>query len=62
MSEIKDDVFIQLTVVTVKQDKTKKLAPDARAMNETITKDKYQMPNLDDLLNALADTITAKIG
>ena len=62
VSEIKDDVFIQPTVITVKRDKTVKIALDARAMNENIKKDKYQMPNLDDLLNTLAETITSEDG
>ena len=31
-------------------------------MNGNIKKDKYQMPNLEDLLNTLAETITAKDG
>ena len=62
VSEIKDDVFIQPTVITVKRDKTIKIALDAREMNGNIKKDKYQMPNLEDLLNTLAETITAKDG
>ena len=45
VNEIKDDVFIQPTVITVKKDKSIKLALDARIMNENIKKDKYQMPN-----------------
>ena len=62
VSEIKHDVFIQPTVITVKRDKTIKIALDAREMNGNIKKDKYQMPNLEDLLNTLAETITAKDG
>ena len=62
ISEIKDDVFIQPTVITGKRDKTIKIALDAREMNGNIKNDKYQMPNLEDLLNTLAETITAKDG
>ena len=58
VNEIKDDVFIQPTVITVKKDKSIKIALDARVMNENIKKDKYQMPNLDDLMCSLAETIT----
>ena len=57
ISEIKDDVFIQPTVITVKRDKSVKIAIDAREMNNQIKKDKYQMPNLEDLTNTLAETI-----
>ena len=59
---MKDDVFIQPTVIRVKRDKTVKIALDAREMNENIKKDNYQMPNLDDLLNTLAETITTQKG
>ena len=38
------------------------MALDAREMNENIKKDKYQMPNLDDLLNTFAETITTQKG
>ena len=62
VNEIKDDVYIQTTVITVKRDKTVKIALDAREMNENIKKDKYQMPNLDDLLNTFAETITTQKG
>ena len=58
VNEIKDDVFIQPTVITVKKDKSIKIALDARVMNENIKKDKYQMPNLDGLMCSLAETIT----
>ena len=40
---INDDVFIQPTVITVYRDITVKIALDARAMNENIKKDKYQI-------------------
>ena len=39
VNEIKDDVFIQPTVITVKKDKSIKIALDARVMNENIKKD-----------------------
>ena len=58
VNEIKDDVFIQPTVITVKNDKSIKIALDARVMNENIKKDKYQMPYLDNLMRSLAETIT----
>ena len=41
------DMFIQPTVKTVKNEKSVKVASDARALNQSIAKDKHQMPNLD---------------
>ena len=58
INEIKDDVFIQPTVITVKKDRSVKIALDARALNQAIEKEKYQMPNLEKLL----DTVAEKLG
>ena len=52
--EIKDDVFIQQTVTTVKKDRAIKLALDDRILNKAIDKDKYQMPNLENLMDMIA--------
>ena len=41
VDKIQDDVFIQPTVIAVKKDKSVKIAPDARALNQSIAKDKY---------------------
>ena len=38
VNEIKDDVFIQPTVITVKKDRSVKIALDARALNQAIDK------------------------
>ena len=42
IDEIKDDVLIQPTVITVKKDRSVKTALDARAPNKAIDKDKYK--------------------
>ena len=55
LNEIQDDVFIQPTVITVKKDKTVKIALDARALSQPIAKYKYQMPNLDKLFDMIAE-------
>ena len=56
INDIKDDVFIQPTVITVKKDRSVKIALDARALNQpAIDKDMYQMPNLDNLLDMVTD-------
>ena len=57
VEKIRDDVFIQSTVITVKKDKSVKIALDARALNESIAKDKYQMPNLDNLIDLIAEKL-----
>ena len=57
IDELKDDVFIQPTVITVKKDRSVKIALDARALNKAIDKDKYQMPNLDNLLDMVAEKL-----
>ena len=61
VNKLKDDAFIQPTVITVKRDKSIKIALDAREMNANIKNDKYQMPNLDDLLSTLAEIITQDV-
>ena len=62
INEIKDDVFIQPTVITVKKDRSVKIALDERALNQAIDKDKYQMPNLENLLDMVAEKLDKEKG
>ena len=62
INEIKDDVFIQPTVKTVKKDRSVKIALDARALNRAIDKDKYQMPKLEKLLDMVAEKLDSENG
>ena len=62
INEIKDDVFIQPTVITVKKDRSVKIALDAGALNQEIEKDKYQMPNLENLLDIVAEKLDSSNG
>ena len=62
INEIKDDVFIQPTVLTVKKDRSVKLALDARALNRAIDKDKYQISNLKNLLDMVAEKLDSENG
>ena len=62
VNEIKDEVFIQPTVITVKKDHSVKIALDARALNQEIEKDKHQMPNLENLLDMVAEKLDSKNG
>ena len=57
VNDIKDDVFIPRTVITVKKDRSIKIALDARAINKTIDKDKYQMPNLENSMDMVAERL-----
>ena len=58
IDSIKDNVFIQPTVITVKKDRSVKIAVDARELNSNIVKDKYMMPNLDNLIDMVAEQVT----
>ena len=55
IDKINNEVFIQPIVITVKRNKTVKIALDARQLNKAIQKDKYQMPNLENLMEQVAD-------
>ena len=59
-NEVTDKQFIQPVVITVKKDKSVKIALDARAMNNEIVKDKYQMPNLEHLVDLVAEQLDNK--
>ena len=62
VDKIQDDVFIQMTVITVKKDKSVNIALDARALNQSIAKDKYQMPNLENLFDMIAEKLDKEEG
>ena len=49
-----DDIIV---IITAKRDKTVKLALDSQVLNKSIHKNKYQMPNIDNLI----DTIQQKL-
>ena len=56
-NDLKEDVYIQPTVITVRKDRSVKIALDAHALKQAINKDKYQMPNLDNLLDVVAEKL-----
>ena len=60
VDKIQDDVFIQPTVITVEKDKSVKTPLDARALNQSIAKDKHQMLNLDNLIDMIAEKVDQK--
>ena len=57
VGEIKEDVFLQPTVITVKKNRSVKIALDARELNKNVIKDKYPMPNLDNLMDMIAKQV-----
>ncbi len=56
-----DDQSISPIVITVKRDGCLKLALDSKELNKIIAKNKYQMPNIDDLVDRLAEIIKSTI-
>ena len=58
LDKCSDDVFISPIVIKVKHDKSIKLALDSQLLNDAITKNKYQMQSIDNLMDALAKYIS----
>ena len=54
------DHLVAPVVITAKKDGTVKLAMDAKPMNSQIFKNKFQMPNLLELLDSAGQIITAE--
>ena len=52
-----DKNFISPIVITVKRDKTVKLALDSKILNKSIHKNKYQMPNIDNLIDTIQQNL-----
>ena len=46
-------------MVTVKKDQTTKLALDSKILNKAIQKNKFQMPNIDTLIESISQQISA---
>ena len=57
LSECSDENFISPIVITVKKDKSIKLALDSKILNKAIHKNKYQMPNIEALTDSISQNI-----
>ena len=57
LNSCSDKNFISPIVITVKRDKTVKLALDSKFLNKSIHKNKYQMPNVDNLIDTVQQNI-----
>ena len=60
IDKVTDEMFIQPVVITVKKDRSVKIALDARSLNNAILKNKYQMPDLESLMDKIAEVINSK--
>ena len=54
LETIEDDCFVSPVVITVKKDKTVKIALDARKLNNSCVKKRPHMPNMEELLNQIS--------
>ena len=54
-----DDLFISPVVITLKKDKSIKIALDSKELNKAIHKNKYQMQSIDHLTDSLAMQIAS---
>ena len=61
VEKLTSEVFIQHVVVTLKKNKSGKIALDVRSLNNAIPKGKSQMPNLDNLMEQVAEIINGEI-
>ena len=58
LEKCSDEFYISAIAITVKKDKSIKLALDSKTINKAIHKNKYQMHNIDCLMDNIAQTIT----
>ena len=56
-TEIDENCFVSPAVITVKKDKSVKIALDSRKLNEITIKKKAQMPNMEELLSRISRKI-----
>ena len=54
LETIEEDCFVSPVVITVKKDKTVKIALDARKLNDSCVKKRPHMPNMEELLNQIS--------
>ena len=60
LEESLDKFFVSPIVITVKKDDSVKLALEARELNKQVQKNKYLKPNIEQLMNAVGQTISEK--
>ena len=60
LTESSDKYFVSPIVITVKKDGSVKLALESRELNKQVHKNKYQMPNIEELMDTVGQTISEK--
>ena len=58
MKHVDEDCFVSPVVITVKSDKSLKIALDSRKLNDSCTKVRPHMPNMEELVNQISEEIT----
>ena len=57
LEECSDKYFVSPIVITVKKDVSVKLALESRELNKQVLKNKYQMPNIEELMDIVGQSI-----
>ena len=60
LQECSDKYFVSPIVITVKKDGSIKLTLESRELNKQVHKNKYQMPNIDELIDGVSQIIAEK--
>ena len=58
LTNCSDQFFISPIVITVKTDQSIKIALDSKILNKGIHKNKYQMPNIDSLIQTISQALS----
>ena len=58
LTNCSDQFFLSPIVITVKKDQSIKIALDSKILNKAIHKNKYQMPNIDSLIQTISQTLS----
>ena len=58
LDECSDKYFVSPIVITVKKDGSVKLELESRELNKQVHKNKYQMPNIEELMDIVGQTIS----
>ena len=60
LEECSDKYFVSPIVITVKKDGSVKLALESRELNKQVHKNKYQMPNIEELMDIVGQSISER--
>ena len=60
LQECSDKYFVSPIVITVKKDGSIKLTLESRELNKQVHKNKYQMPNIDELVDGISQIIAER--